>query len=95
MLVQVRGAIKNPLPQLFSPTIDWDYRLYLDLNGASPMVSGFYKHDCFPAHELWIGNTQIHGYMPTSNDAATLSLCLAGVGQREGRIPARAIPAGQ
>jgi hypothetical protein len=95
MLVQVRGAIPNPLPQLFSPTIDWDYQLYLDLNGASPMVSGFYKHDCFPAHELWIGNTQIHGYMPTSNNFATLASCLVGLGQIEGRISARAIPAGQ
>jgi hypothetical protein len=95
MLVQVRGAIPNPLPHLFSPTIDWDYQLYLDLNGASPMVSGFYKHDCFPAHELWIGNTQIHGYMPTSNNFATLASCLVGLGQIEGRISARAIPAGQ
>ncbi len=80
-------------------TQDWvsenDNRLYLDLNGTTPMVSGYYKHDCFPAHELWIGNTQIHGYMPPSNDFATLARCLAGVGQIEGRIAARAIPAGQ
>ena len=95
MLVHAGGAIKNPLPQLLSPDIDWDYRLYLDLNGASPMVSGFYKHDCFPAHELWIGNTQIHGYMPPSNDFATLASCLVGFFPIEGRISARAIPAGQ
>jgi hypothetical protein len=94
MLVQAGGALTNPLP-LYSFDINRDYQLYLDLNGASPMVSGFYKHDCFPAHELWIGNTQIHGYMPPSNNFATLASCLVGFGQIEGRISARAIPAGQ
>ena len=84
MQVAFTGGAGNPLSGE-SPNIDWSFQIGLNaLNPTAPRFTLSYNHDCFPAHELWIGNQQIHGYIPPSNDFVTVLACLSGFGQIAG-----------
>jgi len=73
MLVYMYGGANNPL-SLGSPEINWNYTIGLNsFIPSSPWYTLNYTHDCFPAHEVFVGNQQIHGYMPSSNDIATIA----------------------
>jgi len=49
-------------------------------NPASPAYTFEYTHDCFPAHEAYIGTQRIYGFMPNDDQWGHISACLAGYG---------------
>ena len=64
---------------IWAPDVDWDFQftVNVNVNGAAPILSGTVTHDCYPAHELWVGNTMIYGYTPPAHDLLTLTRCLS------------------
>ena len=82
--VQYWGSAGNPLT--LSPDIDWNYTIDLTaVDLSNPLFTIRFTTDCFPAHEVWIGTQQIHGYTPSSSDAVTITYCLSGFGQITGQ----------
>lgn len=67
-------------PQL-TPSITWDFNYTINAasNPTFPAWTLQYTHDCYPAHEVYIGAQLIYGFKPTSNSPANVGLCLAGV----------------
>jgi hypothetical protein len=81
------AATNNAVSPGKAPSIDWDF--LLNISTANPITPGYtlnYTHDCFPAHELYIGTQRIYGYMPAQSDPGNVGLCLAGVGQISGSV---------
>jgi hypothetical protein len=77
------GAATNPIP-LISLSIDWDIPLtFTEPSNADLHVNGTLNADCYPAHEVSIGGTDIPGgtWSPTSNSLGNITTCLSGVGQ--------------
>lgn len=66
--------------QSWAPGIDWDFVVSINTasNPSIPAYSVTYHHDCYPAHELFIGTQFVYGYKPTSNSSGTVAGCLAG-----------------
>ena len=63
---------------LAAPDLDWDYTL--DISNFSPAAPGFTIqgiHDCYPAYEFYLNNTQgVYGYLPPRNDFNYAINCL-------------------
>ena len=61
-----------------APDLDWDYPL--DISNFNPAAPGFTiqgVHDCYPAYEFYLNNTQgIYGYLPPRNDFNYATSCL-------------------
>jgi len=55
-------------------------------NPASPAYTFEYTHDCFPAHEAYIGTPRIYGFMPNDYSGGHIAACLAGYGQIQGTV---------
>jgi hypothetical protein len=75
--VQIWGGSANPLVNP-SPDIDWNYTITISnptVSSATVTING--SHDCFPAHEVYVGRQQIHGFTPTVN-VTQLTSCLLG-----------------
>ncbi len=77
---RIYGNAANPLNP-FSPAIDWDYTINFGVaNPSAPTYSLSVTHDCYPAHEAYIGNQTVYTFTPTSDDFIDIGLCLAGSG---------------
>jgi hypothetical protein len=84
------GGANNPL--VASPEINWDVLVVVSTwIPASPHYTISFTHDCFPAHEVYIGKQRIHEWTPTSYTVANVASCLGGFapvrgGPNEGTI---------
>jgi hypothetical protein len=77
MTVQISGFMRNPLA--ISPAIDWNYQVIINGSTYNPTYNNLVgSHDCYPAHELYIGTQRVHEYMPPSNDPWYITQCLFG-----------------
>ncbi len=72
------GKTGNPLEP--SPPIDFNATVQLAKVGTTVYVSGQITHDCYPAHEVSVGITDVYAFMPAGNDVTVVAPCLAGVG---------------
>ena len=63
-----------------TPPIDWDITISLDTmaNPVYPAYTVNYNHDCFPAHEAYVGTQRVYGYRPQRSNAVYIGYCLAG-----------------
>lgn len=74
-------SAEDPVP-ILAFAVDWDVPLTLTEPVASDLrVTGTLKADCYPAHEVSVGGTDVATFMPTSNDLTHIAACLGGVGQ--------------
>ena len=82
--VAMWGGAGNPL-EPFAPDISWNYSIDVNNNNpSSPTYTIEGSHDCFPAHEAWIGSQQLHGYappLPGAYNVFTIGGCLIGFNQ--------------
>ena len=77
--VRIFGGASNPLVSN-SPEISWDYTINFGVaNPSAPTYSLTVTHDCYPAHEAYIGNQTVYTFTPTSNDLFShIVPCLSG-----------------
>lgn len=78
------GAANNPLvPAPYpSPRIDWDVTVTVSKAvPTSPQYTVQVRHDCYPAHEVYIGKQLIHDWTPPSNSIFYIANCLGGFDQ--------------
>ena len=71
--------------QSWAPSLDWN--VTYTISTANPVIPAYtieYTHDCYPAHEAYIGTQLVYGYKPSSNGAFAVGTCLAGLGQISG-----------
>jgi hypothetical protein len=72
------GSAQDALVFGLAPNLDWDYTL--DISNFNPAAPGFTIqgiHDCYPAYEFYLNNTQgIYGYLPPRNDFNYATNCL-------------------
>lgn len=86
--VVLKGYATNPVP-LFSFAIDWNFTLNLTQPSLGYLnASGSYIHDCYPAHELSVSNTDAYSWTNPANDIFTITSCLAGLSPRIGSFQA-------
>lgn len=78
--VRMYGAAANPLNDWLD--IDWDYTINFSLaNPSQPTYSLTVTHDCFPAHEAYIGSQAVYTFTPAASSMFQIGTCLAGFGQ--------------
>ena len=78
--VRVYGAAANPLNSLLD--INWDYTVNFNVaNPSQPTYSLTVTHDCFPAHEAYIGSQTVYTFTPAASSMSQIGTCLAGFGQ--------------
>lgn len=78
--VRVYGTAANPLNSTLD--IDWDYTVNFNLaNPSQPTYSLTVTHDCFPAHEAYIGSQTVYTFTPAASSMSQIGTCLAGFGQ--------------
>lgn len=79
--IRVYGDAANPLNQ-FAPAISWDYTINFNMvNPSAPTYNLAVTHDCYPAHEAYIGNQTVYTFSPTASGMIAIGLCLDGQGQ--------------
>jgi len=78
--VRIYGNAGNPLNPVAEP-IDWDYTINFNVaNPSAPTYSLTVTHDCYPAHEAYIGNKPVYDWTPISNNMTYIASCLLGSG---------------
>lgn len=79
--VTLSGSAKDPVP-LYAFAFDWDVSLSLSEPTSTDLkASGVLIGDCFPAHEVSVGSTDVTTWMPTSSSFTYIAACLAGFGE--------------
>jgi hypothetical protein len=75
------GDAGNPLEP--SPAISWNANINISESTPTTLsVSGTVTHDCYPAHEISVGQNDVYWFQPPLQSSFTdIGLCLAGVGQ--------------
>ena len=75
------GAAGNPLEP--SPSIDWNANINVTESTPTTLsVSGTITHDCYPSHEISVGQNEVYSFAaPLDASVTTIGLCLGGVGQ--------------
>lgn len=77
--VGFQGGTGNPLTP--SPDINWNLTIDIDGKDETWALSG--RHDCYPGHELYVGDSAAPiQYTPPSSDLGTVLACLSGLFQR-------------
>ena len=75
--VEIFGGAGNPLSG--GPEISWNYTVVIDNSTPStPRYTRWGSHDCYPAHEAYIGSQMIHSYNPPDHSITTIASCLIG-----------------
>jgi len=78
MTVEFRGDGATPVPwvpDFITPAISWDLSVVVDAEAGTWAVQG--KHDCFPAHEMYINGAQIFTFVPTTFLEEHILYCLS------------------
>lgn len=75
------GGAGNPLEH--SPDINWN--AHIDIAEGTPTtlyVSGTVNHDCYPSHEISVGQNEVYSFQaPLDASVTSIGFCLAGVGE--------------
>ena len=75
------GTVNDLTSDLYTVTPGLGYNVTYTISTANPAIPAYtfqYSHKCYPAYEAYIGGQRIYGYMPSHNDPASITLCLAG-----------------
>lgn len=79
--VTLSGSASNPIP-LFAFPISWNASLTLSEPDPTDLhVTGVLTNDCYPAHELSVGEADVATWMPTSDTLGYITACLGGFDQ--------------